>query len=380
MKRITALLLVLVLSVISAPLSFASESKDESQDFQKIISDIQKKLESGTSKDVRKQLSSTGLSVDKPEKLGEIKPKNIIESGISIFTDAIKAPLVTLGKLIAVALLCVIIGSVSPGKDQLSGILELVCLVCTVVLITDTLTKSFAAIKDSIQSINSYLIAYLPVFSGITLAGGNVIGSNGYLGIMLMVCEIMGLIASKVLLPFLSVLLAITLVSCINPRLRFSDFAGSVKKIITVGLGLIMTVFTGLMTIQGIAGASVDNVSSKAIRFAASSFIPIIGSSVSEAYSSVKGSLGVIRTSVGSIGIIVLFIIILRPLISVIAVKFVIFLAKCVNEIFGQPRTAELLKSINSVLSIAMSILIAYAIFFTVATSILMLTAFNAGG
>ena len=117
----------------------------------------------------------------------------------------------------------------------------------------------------------------------------------------------------------------------------------SVKKAVTVGLGLIMTVFTGLMTIQGMAGASADNVSSKAIRFAASSFIPIIGSSVS--------SLGVIRTSVGSIGIIVLFIIILRPLISVIAVKFAIFLAKCVNEIFGQSKvSAELLKSVNSVL------------------------------
>ena len=190
----------------------------------------------------------------------------------------------------------------------------------------------------------------------------------------------MGVVASKILMPFLSILLALTLVSCINPRLSFSDVAAGVKKAVTVGLGLIMTVFTGLMTIQGLAGASADNVSSKAIRFAASSFIPIIGTSVSEAYSTVKGSLGVIRTTVGSIGIIVLLLIIARPILSVVAVKLMIFLAKCINDIFGQSRTSQLLKSVNSVLSIAMSILIAYAVIFTVATSIMMMTAYNLGG
>ena len=174
--------------------------------------------------------------------------------------------------------------------------------------------------------------------------------------------------------------MALCIVGAINGSSNISGLSMSVRNFTKWVLTALMTVFTAVISIKGITGAAADSVASRTIRFAASSFIPIIGSSVSEAYSSVKGSLGVIRTSVGSIGIIVLFIIILRPLLSVIAVKFVIFLAKCVNEIFGQPRTAELLKSINSVLSIAMSILIAYAIFFTVATSILMLTAFNAGG
>ena len=378
MKKIASLLLVVAFALLCAPMISALQSDNDVPDVESILGDVQKKLDRSTSGDVKKLLSDSGISVDSPESIGNLKPKSITEKVIGFFTESLRAPFVMLGRILAVLMLCAAVRSVSTGNDSMSKVIELLCLLCTVVLITETVRNSFISIKESITGVNTYLTAYLPVFSGITLAGGNVIGSNGYLAIMLFVCEIMGVIASKVLLPFLSLVLAVTLVSCINPKLCFSGIAFGIKKAVTVGLGLVMTVFTGIMTVQGLTGAAADNVSSKAIRFAASSFIPIIGSSVSEAYSAVKGSLGVIRTTVGSIGIIVLLFIVLRPLVSVLAVRFVIFLAKCANELFGQHRTAELLKSVNSVLSIAMSILIAYAVIFTVATSVMMMTAMGA--
>lgn len=376
MKRVFAFALLVVIFVFSAPVVCAqSEQSAES-----ITKSVEKKLEGSTSDEVRKALDSSGLSVSSPESVGNIQPKGLFEKAWDYFKQSIRSPFVMLAKLIAVTLLGVMIKSASSNDDSVSKVFELICLICTVTIMTDTVRDSFVSVQESISSVNTYLAAYLPVFSGITAAGGNIIGSNGYLAIMLFVCEVMGVIASKVLLPFLSIVLAVTLISAVNPRLNFTDVAGSIKKFVIVGLGLIMTVFTGLMSIQGLTGAAADNVSSKAIKFAASSFIPVIGNSVSEAYSTVKGSLGVIRSTVGSIGIIVLFIIVAKPVISIIAVKLAIFLAKCVNDFFGRSKISGLLGSVNSVLSIGMSIVIAYAIFFTVATTVLMLTAFNLGG
>lgn len=377
MKKALAVILLLVLAVFASPIVYA-ESQSSSVDM--ITKRIEKRLEAGISKDVRKQLDEKGLSISSPESVAKIEPKGFIEKAAGYFKSALRAPFVMLGKIIAVTLLGVIIRSVSANEDTLSKVFEIICVVCTVAIITDTVKNSFQSVQDSINGINTYLISYLPVYSGITAAGGNVIGSNGYLAIMLFVCEIMGTIASRILLPFLSMVLAVTLVSAINPRLNFTDVANSVKKVVTVGLGLLMTVFTGIMAIQGITGAAADNVSTKALKFAASSFIPVIGNSVSEAYSTVKGSLGIIRSTVGSIGIIVLFLIIIKPVITIMAVKFSIFLAKCVNDIFGRAQISGLLKSVNSVLSIAVSIIIAYALIFTVATTVLMMTAFNLGG
>ena len=376
MKRLFAFVLLMIFFVFAAPVVCAqSEQTAES-----ITANIEKKLEGSTSDDVRKALDSTGISVSSPKAVSNIEPKGLLEKAWNHFKESLRSPFVMLAKLIAVTLLGVMIRSASSNDDSVSRVFELVCLICTVTIMTDTVRDSFISVQNSISSVNTYLAAYLPVFSGITAAGGNVIGSNGYLAIMLFVCEVMGVIASKVLLPFLSIVLAVTLISAINPRLNFTDVAGSIKKFVIVGLGLIMTVFTGIMSIQGLTGAAADNVSSKAIKFAASSFIPVIGNSVSEAYSTVKGSLGVIRSTVGSIGIIVLFIIAAKPVISMIAVKLAIFLAKCVNDFFGRSKISDLLGSVNSVLSIGMSIVIAYVIIFTIATTVLMLTAFNLGG
>ena len=82
-------------------------------------------------------------------------------------------------------------------------------------------------------------------------------------------------------------MLAVTLVSAINPSLDLGSLAESVKKLVIWVLGIVMTLFTGLLSIQSFAGAAADNLSARAVKFAASSFIPVIGGSISEAYSAV---------------------------------------------------------------------------------------------
>lgn len=377
LKRLSAILAMLIFMLFAAPAAFAQE---ETTDIDSITSSIQKKITGSVPQDIGKTLEDEGIKAGKAEGLGKIEPKGIIEKAISYFTSALRSPFILLGKMIAVSLLGVLIHSLCNSDGSFERILEILCLICTVMIITDCVRDSLVTVKESVSSMNAYLASYLPVFAGITVAGGNIVGANGYLAVMLLVCEGMGLIATKILMPFLSLILGITLVSCLNPHLDFKDVANSIKKGVIFVLGLIMTAFTGLMTIQGIVGASADSIASKAIKFTASSFIPFIGNSVSEAYSTVKGSLGMLRTTVGSIGIIVLVLIIAKPLLSILAIKFSVFLAKLVNDIFGQSKNSAFLSSVNSVLSIAMSIIIAYALIFTIATTVLMMTAFNLGG
>ena len=157
------------------------------------------------------------------------------------------------------------------------------------------------------------------------------------------------------------------------------SLAESVKKLVIWVLGIVMTLFTGLLSIQSFAGAAADNLSARAVKFAASSFIPVIGGSVSEAYSAVKGSIGVIRTSVGVIGVIIMSVIVAKPLLTLLAVKLAVWIGATINDIFGISNSGGLLKSINSVLSIGVSILAAYSIMFVISTSVVIMTAMNTG-
>ena len=91
-------------------------------------------------------------------------------------------------------------------------------------------------------------------------AGGSAAAGAGYYGVMLIICESAGILADTILVPFLSAVLAVTLVSAINPSLDLGSLAESVKKLVIWLLGIVMTLFTGLLSIQSFAGAAADNL------------------------------------------------------------------------------------------------------------------------
>ncbi|MDE6149072.1 MAG: sporulation protein, partial [Ruminococcus sp.] len=115
------------------------------------------------------------------------------------------------------------------------------------------------------------------------------------------------------------------------------------------------------------------------VKFAASSFIPVIGGAVSEAYSTIHSSMGVIRTGIGSIGIIIICIMILKPVVTIIAIKFIVSIAQIISGIFEQKECSEFLKSTNAVMSIGLSVVICFSVIFVIATAVLMMTAMNIG-
>lgn len=53
-----------------------------------------------------------------------------------------------------------------------------------------------------------------------------------------------------------------------------------------------MTVFTGLLSIQSIVGTSADTLGVKAAKFVVSNFVPIVGSAVADAYTTMRSGLG----------------------------------------------------------------------------------------
>ena len=88
---------------------------------------------------------------------------------------------------------------------------------------------------------------------------------------------------------------------------------------------------------------------------------------------------GVIRPSVGVIGVIIMSVIVAKPLLTLLAVKLAVWIGATINDIFDISNSGGLLKSINSVLSIGVSILAAYSIMFVISTSVVIMTAMNTG-
>ena len=374
MKKIIATVII-VLAVMFTPQGVYADSEEQNNEYyDRLISEINEGLSFEGDEDVKTVLEDNNITLEDPSSAANISVSDVIKHIFESFTAALRSPLI----ITAATMLCVLVRSMS-AEGTVDKVFTLICVLTTVLVISDTVTDSLYSVKTSMGQMNSFMMSYIPIFSSVATAGGSAAAGAGYYSVMLIICESAGILADTILVPFLSAVLAVTLVSAINPSLDLGSLAESVKKLVIWVLGIVMTLFTGLLSIQSFAGAAADNLSARAVKFAASSFIPVIGGSVSEAYSAVKGSIGVIRTSVGVIGVIIMSVIVAKPLLTLLAVKLAVWIGAIINDIFGISNSGGLLKSINSVLSIGVSILAAYAIMFVISTSVVIMTAMNIG-
>lgn len=382
MKKIILLLFGLALLILWAfPVYAENDSSDilQTEEYQDIVEGLTDQMENAVDDDINQILEEQEISLESPENISKISITSILKSIFTSFTDVLKKPAVMLGKIIAITLLCVTAKSMAPEGSSVTKAFNIIGVLSTVTVMYETVYSSIEIIRTSLEQLSQFMTAYIPIFSSVVAVGGSITASGSYYATTLILCEIIGFAANRVIMPFMSIVLAISLVSAINPNMEFSGAAESIKKACHWILGGMMTIFVGLLSIQGLSGSATDSLASRAVKFAASSFIPIIGGAVSEAYSTIHGSVGVIRTGIGTIGIIIICIMVLKPILTIIAIKFIISLSQIISGMFEQKECSEFLKSTNAVMSIGLSVVICFSVIFIIATAVLMLTAMNVG-
>ena len=368
MKRILTIFFALLFIAVICPCVSAEGQSDELDRLKQQIDD---RLQNAADSDTSEEIRDMGVTPSDSEGISNIDPKEFFAMLWDKLKCSLSVPLVMLGRILAVSLICVAIEMIS-SEGTIAKSFSSLSTICVITVIADSLSGSFEALRSSIETINGFMITYIPVFTAVTTAGGHAVTAGAYSASTVLVCEVAELLESRLLLPFLSVITAITIVAAIDPKLKISGAADSVRRLTTWLLATVMLVFVGLMSIQGVTGNATDGLVSRTLRFAASSFIPVIGGSVSDAFLAVKSGVGVIKAAVGGFGLLAVFLIAIRPFLLIVSMKLTLWAAAIVNELLGLQKISVLLKSINSVLSIGVSILIAITSAFLIATAAVM--------
>lgn len=374
MKKIFSLVMcALVFLVFGSAACFAEELTDEqSRALDEYSQGITERVNEAIDDKTKQSMGEHGITSSDPSKL---TLSGIISSVWEEFTSAITAPIRTLGRLAAIIILATLARSMSVGG--VSQTFMTVSVLGCITVIYQTVYAAFDSVCTFLDRLSEFMLAYIPIYASVTAASGSVTSGGSYYASSLGICELIALVSQKVIMPFLSVFLALSFTAAINPDMKFSSAAESIKNAVHFTLTALMTVFTGLISVQSFSGAAADGAAARAVKFGASNFIPIIGGSVSEAYSTVYASVGIIRTGVGTAGIIAVGVMLLKPLVELLCVKLVLGIAKILSDLMGLNEASELLKSTGFAVSAAVSTLLCFSMMFIISTAILMLTAAN---
>lgn len=312
-------------------------------------------------------LDENGVDLSEPETIENVDAKSLLDYFIGLFRSALSRPAMILIITTALALICEVSMSVSSRCGINGEVFVIICFISVSPYILTSISDMLSAIKSQ----QAFMASYIPIFAAIIAASGNISGAASYNALVLYAAQGIALTASVVLKPILMCMLVICCTQAFNPDLP--DITGCLRRIFTGIIGVVMTVFVGVIGLQTAVGRSGNEIILKAGKYLVSSFVPIIGMSLSESYKAVKVSMSAIRTSVGAVGIVVMIILLAAPIINMLVHKLMIQLSEWICRLSGSHMLAALMRGLADVYSLCITILMIYATMFILSTGIMIM-------
>ena len=147
---------------------------------------------------------------------------------------------------------------------------------------------------------------------------------------------------------------------------------------ISVGvLGVLLTVFLGVISVQGATGAVTDGVTLRTAKFVTGNFVPVVGRMFSDAADTVISASMLAKNAIGLAGVIVLLFISAFPAIKILTLALIYNIAAAVMQPLGDSPIVTCLETIGKTMIYVFAALAAVSLMFFLAVTII-LTAGNA--
>ncbi|MDE7363674.1 MAG: stage III sporulation protein AE [Ruminococcus sp.] len=288
----------------------------------------------------------------------------------------INAPIKILCAVFLVVVFSTLMKSTASGaiSKNSADIYNMVCVMTAVTVIIPQLLTVYSETLNIIELSGRFILVFVPIFTAISVASGGFISAGVYHIMMLGASEFIVRLSESYLLPILSVTAALAVTGSVFPNTSLDSLVNLLKKAVTWGISVTMSLFTGFVTLKCTITGKADGVTAKTTKMLVSGFVPIVGGAVSDAYATVKGSLEVVSGTVGASGIIAVAMLILPKILELFVYRAVMWTGSAVADIFSDDSISKLLKGIDSGLAIAQSILVCYGVMFILCSAIIMKT------
>lgn len=209
-----------------------------------------------------------------------------------------------------------------------------------------------------------------PILLTLLVANGNNVASSVCRPSMVMFATAVIEIVRSVVLPLSIFALVFAVVSNISSNVRVNKASAFFTNASGWVLGVIFMLFSAVTTVQGISAAAIDGVSYRAAKFAAKSYIPILGGYLADGFDIVAASTSLIKNAFGAVTLLILLFIALKPLICTLCLNLGLQAVAAVCEPVVDGKYVKMLSGISKTLTFLSVLILAVCFMFCILTLI----------
>ena len=136
-------------------------------------------------------------------------------------------------------------------------------------------------------------------------------------------------------------------------------------------LGIVLTIFVGVVSLEGTLASSVDGITAKTAKAIVSSAVPIVGKILGDVVDSVLGCGLILKNAVGFVGVIVIIGICIMPILKLTVLTFSYKLVASISEVIADSKIVKLLDEIGDIFKILLAILVTVTFMVIIGTTLL---------
>ena len=231
---------------------------------------------------------------------GEIKGDFWKKLIFTILGKEVTNAIYALGIILVVIIIHSVLKSISDSLEN-KGVSQAIYYaeyILIVTLIMTSFSEIIILIKNTIESLVGFMNTLVPILITLMITTGNITTANIIQPVILVLIGFIGNGITMVILPFIMVSAVLGIVSNLSDKIQIERLSKYFKSGVTWLLGIALTLFVGVISIEGTLTSCVDGIAAKTTKAAVSNFIPVVGKILGDAVDTVLGCANILKNAV----------------------------------------------------------------------------------
>jgi len=251
-------------------------------------------------------------------------------------------------------------------------------------LVATLLGTSIVTVSDiavtTISRMTDAMNAATPVLMAMSVYTGNISQTASMGAVFLTATQITTNLIKSFFLPAAVMIAVMSIVNNFTDKINISQFTDLLKNIVIWGLGLVMTIYLAVLSIQSILSVSSDTAMRRTLRFAAGSMVPFVGQYLSESMDAI-GASAVAMNSIAGTGVMMSIITItIAPAVKILLIAGMLKLSASIIQPVANERITKCISQTAMACSLVAGLIIVCAAIFTITIGAIINTAMRVVG
>lgn len=191
---------------------------------------------------------------------GKVDNSTLLKRFLNLLGDEVTTSIRTIASIIAIIIIHSILKSVSENleNDGIAKLIYYVQYIMIVTIIMSNFTDIIKMVQDTCTNLVAFMNMLVPLLITLMMYTGSITTSGLLEPIILFMINFIGNIIQNILIPLILIITSLIIISKISDKIQIDKISTFIKSGIVWFLGIVLTIFVGVISLEGTMSASVD--------------------------------------------------------------------------------------------------------------------------